>query len=204
MAKSSAWKNLEKKVATELNGIRIHRGGNFSESLPDVIAPTEQIFGIEGYTHAIVAECKYRQKQPWIKEYKKITKQRDPQYQVNYIEVPVTNIVTGMPDSIVLVSLEEFKDYFKYYKLINPIILKAKKIPGYLHEYCAQSRSYINDIEIRLSVQYLYYKHSKDITRPKFTSYSSIAVIGQKHDDVRLVIFYKSEFSKIINATSSR
>lgn len=203
MPRSNAWKNLEKTVAAVLDGVRIHRGGDFSESLPDVIAPTESIFGLPGRTHAIVAECKYRAKHPWITKFKKLVRSTKQDNLVDYIEIPTVNSLTGIKDTMIIVSLDQFKDYFlKHRSLATPIRLTSD-IPNYLHDYCSQSRSYINDLETRLTTQLLYYKLSKDLHRPKFESYSSIAVIGQRNDSLRLVVFYKSEFYRIVNASGS-
>lgn len=203
MPRSNAWKNLEKTVANVLGGVRIHRGGDFSESLPDVIAPTETIFGLPGRTHAIVAECKYRAKHPWISKFKKLVKINKQDSIVSYLEIPTTNLLTDMDDTMIIVSLDQFKDLFLKSRSLATPIRYSKDIPGYLHAYCSQSRSYINDLETRLTTQLLYYKLSKDLLRPKFESYSSIAVIGQRNDSLRLVVFYKSEFYKVVNASDS-
>jgi hypothetical protein len=53
MAKQSqSWKNLERKTAQLLGGIRYLRGSDFSKSAPDVILPD------------LSPECKYRQNAP--------------------------------------------------------------------------------------------------------------------------------------------
>jgi hypothetical protein len=66
MRQSQSWKNLERKSAKLLDGIRVYRGNDFSKSLPDVDHP---YFGIE---------CKYRQNAPtFYYEYIDVLKDED-------------------------------------------------------------------------------------------------------------------------------
>ena len=205
MARSVAWKNLEKTVATVLGGVRIHRGGDFSESLPDVICSTERLFGLPGLTHAIVAECKYRQRQPWINAYKQLVKSCNLALPVYATRINTINPLTELEDKLILVSLDGFHKYFEHMNsLLNYIPNNIKTVPSYIQEYCIQPRLYINNLDIRYSLELLYKKAMKSRTIQKFESYSSISVLGQKNDKVRLVIFYESEFSKILNAKSNR
>jgi len=60
---SQAWKNLEKYVASFLEGIRILRGFNFSASLPDVVADGK-IIGVSDVS--ILVECKHSKDQPFV------------------------------------------------------------------------------------------------------------------------------------------
>lgn len=61
--RSIAWKNLEKHVASFLNGTRILRGFNFSVSLPDVVANANYL-NIDKAN--IIVECKHSKNQPFV------------------------------------------------------------------------------------------------------------------------------------------
>lgn len=181
----TAWKALEKLVAETLGGIRIHRGGDFSESLPDVIAPTNWLFSEARLNHAIIVECKYRAKQPWIEAYKAQRKKYAK-------EIPIA--LKFKEDSIILLPLEILnmpEDSITY-------IIQNRKAPKYLKDACSQSKKYIDNLDIRDSVQLLYYKATKDRTRAPFANFSSMAVIGQKNDRLRLACFYQSEFKNLV------
>lgn len=198
MPRSNAWKALEKTVAEGLNGIRIHRGGDFSESLPDVIAPLDSIITTAPYNYAIVVECKYRAKQPWIDLYKETLKKFKGKKFLS-INKKMVNPLTNMDDEFIILPFSNLKEYFDNISITISSNTK-KKIPSYLLEYCSQSRTYINDLDIRDQVQLLYYKATKCRTRPPFVSYSSMAVIGQKNDKTRLACFFRSEFKNVLNA----
>lgn len=62
---SEAWKSLERNTAKALGGERIKRGGDFSESAPDVLIPGHPEFRIDckyrsgGFAHhSLLRECR--------------------------------------------------------------------------------------------------------------------------------------------------
>jgi hypothetical protein len=182
----TAWKALELLAAQTIGGIRIHRGGDFSESLPDVIAPTDYLFKSRPEEHAIVIECKYRASQPWIDLYKKLQKKEDNKI---YLQTEEPGA------SFIFLPLEEFKAN----NLFNLTKVHTNRVvPDYIRNAVRQSREYINDLDIRDSIQLLYYKATKDRKRPPFSTFSSIAVIGQKHDKLRLACFHRLEFESLL------
>ena len=181
MTRSNAWKQLELRTAEILGGIRIHRGGDFSESLPDVIAPADWLFSNAKPDHAIIVECKYRARHPLIDFYKKEQQACKRQMRIIALEIAGKYIVIPLD----CINMRE-----NQYDLIAP----KKKAPKYLEEYCTQPKRYISNLDIRDSVQLLYYKATKDRKRPPFTTFSSMAVLGQKHDRLRLACFTVEEF----------
>jgi hypothetical protein len=58
---SEPWKILEGSVAKILGGVRIHRGADFSQSLPDVVADV----AINNIKYRLIVECKYRNSVSW-------------------------------------------------------------------------------------------------------------------------------------------
>jgi len=60
---SEAWKALERQVASILGGVRLHRGKDFSQELPDVVASWNSPAG----PIAIITECKLRSSLPWVR-----------------------------------------------------------------------------------------------------------------------------------------
>lgn len=183
-------------MAELTNGVRIHRGGDFSESLPDVISPLNSIFPEVSEDHGLVLECKYRSNQPWINKYKSL-KKKYPKYEYLILKMNCFNSLTGMDDTMYIMPIELLKEFHtRSNKIINLNIIP----PTYLSDYCNQSRKYTNDPDIRDSIQLLYYKATKDRKRLPFRTFTSMAVIGQKHDRVRLVCFFQSEIKFLVNA----
>jgi len=197
MPRSTAWKNLEKTTAEILKGIRIHRGGDFSESLPDVIAPLDQTMTKAFPTVGLVAECKYRAKQPWINKYKNLMKGRHKDVKFLVLSLQIVNPITTFDDQFVIMPLANLKDWFdKRADMFQTVSNLKLKLPGYLKDYAEQSIKYISDLDIRDQVQLLYYKAVKDRARPPFETYRSIAVIAQKNDPVRLACFFAKQFDQ--------
>lgn len=188
-SKSSAWKNLEKYSAEVFHGVRIHRGGDFSESLPDVIAPLDQIFPKAKPEQGLIVECKYRANQPWIDLYKKKLKTKKS-FTYLILKTDIVNPITDLKDFLYLMPIE-FLSEFKPDS--NRIIYLDRSPPGYLLDYCSQPKNYIINPDIVDSLQLLYYKATKDRVRVPFKNFCSIAVIGQKNDRVRLACFFQSE-----------
>lgn len=92
MSRSQAWKSLERETAKMLDGKRVSRGGDFSQSLPDV---WHVKYGIE---------CKYRKTLP-----KLITDGLKQAKLYNNSKIPLLVLKEkGKHDTIVCLSLKHF------------------------------------------------------------------------------------------------
>lgn len=131
MAQSQAWKRLELYVAKFFGGKRRHRGGDFSQSMPDVVAPSKPVFGIEG---TVVAECKYSNNQPWVTYFEKAIKAGNdcPLFLVNGDD---KKFIFWLLDDTELLLTSAFKN-------IKEIKRKAS---GYIEEYYNQCLGYEED-----------------------------------------------------------
>lgn len=202
MPKSNAWKNLERQVAEHFSGIRIHRGGDFSESLPDVVAPLQSFINIASEDLGLIVECKYRAKQPWIAMYKKMARTVSKLYNCTVLTKEMINPLTQMKDTFMVMDLSKVKDYYNAQSYVAKTFNLKKKVPDYLLSYYMQALEYNTNLDTLDKLQLLYYKASNDRTRPRFKSYRSIAVIGQKNDKVKLACFFRSDFQRIQDAQS--
>jgi hypothetical protein len=192
----TAWKDLERTVAKKFGGYRIPRGGDFSESLPDVVADVTKLFPLANKVDAaFVVECKYRQHQPWINKYKTIKKEEFSNRDYCVLKFPVTN-AGNMEDNICMMPIDYIFDFFSLSNSGNHRIV-ANVLPDYILDYCSQSYNYALDIEYRMRVHLYYWKLCKDQTKKKFNSFIPLVAIGQKNDKVRLAIFYESELLRV-------
>lgn len=153
------WKILEKTVAKELQGYRIHRGGDFSESAPDVLAtmkPGLSTFGLDISKEVsdkilIVVECKYRQSQPWINYYNSIIEEQKLSYypilSLKYTH-PITNAATNL-------LFGEYKDFFCNLVKREPIKVD-REIPGYIDDYYRQVCEQVYTEELRMKFIFKY------------------------------------------------
>lgn len=190
------WKDLERTVAKKFSGYRIPRGGDFSESLPDVIADVSKTFPLLSKgPSAFSIECKYRQNQPWINKYKRIKAERFSESDFCILKIPVKN-VGGMDDNICMMPV----DYvFNYFAMENPAKTATLRedLPDYIVDYCTQSYMYAIDPEYRMRVHLYYWKLAKESSKKTFERFIPIVVLGQRNDKVRLAIFFESEFTRI-------
>jgi hypothetical protein len=93
---SHAWKDLERTVAGALGGKRMHRGGNFSESKPDVEHP---LFSVE---------CKFRKLLPRLL---RLGLEQAGQY--DSAKPPLLVIKEKYAsDALVVLRLKDFEDLF--------------------------------------------------------------------------------------------
>lgn len=192
----TAWKDLERTVAKKFGGYRIPRGGDFSESLPDVVADVTKLFPLANKVDAaFVVECKYRQHQPWIGKYKNIKKEEFASRDYCVLKFPVINRA-GMNDYICMMPVDYIFDFFSIDGMARCRIVQ-NALPDYIMDFCAQSYDYALDIEYRMRVHLYYWKLCKDQSKKKFNSFVPLVVIGQKNDKVRLAIFYESELLRI-------
>lgn len=197
----TAWKDLERTVAKKFGGYRIPRGGDFSESLPDVVADVTKLFPLANKVDAaFVVECKYRQHQPWISKYKSIKKEEFPSAEYCILKFPVTNAI-GMQDNICMMPVDYVFNFFSFNSPGHQRIV-SNILPDYILDYCNQSYNYALDIEYRMRVHLYYWKLCKDQVKKKFNSFIPLVVIGQKNDKVRLAIFYESELLRIRSFSS--
>lgn len=134
---SQAWKALERYTAEFFGGQRQHRGANFSQSMPDVIAPSEPVFGVDG---CVLAECKYSKNQPWVDFFVKELK-AGAKYPLFLVKGELDIYLFWLlQDSSILTT-----------KRIKDACLIARSMPGYLEEYYTQSAGYTksnNDLHI--------------------------------------------------------
>ena len=102
MAKqSTSWKNLERKTAKKLGGVRISRGNDFSKSDLDVLHPR---FAIEN---------KYRQKWGFIKHYDKLVNDARRLYPKEK-KIPVLVVKeANRVGEFVIISLDDFGSIVK-------------------------------------------------------------------------------------------
>ena len=193
----TAWKDLERTVAKKLGGYRIPRGGDFSESLPDVISDVCNLFPLANKIPAgFLVECKYRQSQPWIDKYKELKKSSGFDLQPYVIlKVPAKN-ASGMDDNICFMPIDYLFDYFAPENSGRTITIN-KELPTYITDFVRQSYEYSIDIECRMRVHLYYWKLAKDQSKKKFNTFVSLVALGQKNDKVRLAIFYESELLRI-------
>lgn len=193
----TAWKDLERTVAKKLGGYRIPRGGDFSESLPDVVADITKTFPLANKTDAaFLVECKYRQSQPWIDKYKELKRSAGFEQQPYCIlKIPTKN-VSDMDDNICMMPIDYLFDYFSVDNY-SRIITIDKDLPDYITSFVKQSYEYSIDLECRMKVHLYYWKLAKDSNKKKFNSFVSLVTLGQKNDKVRLAIFYESELLRI-------
>jgi len=197
----TAWKDLERTVAKKFGGYRIPRGGDFSESLPDVVADVTKLFPLANKVDAaFVVECKYRQNQPWINKYKKIKSEEFPAAHYCVIKFPVTN-AAGITDNICMMPVDYVFDFFSLSNSGNCRTV-SNVLPDYIIDYCTQSYNYALDMEYRMRVHLYYWKLCKDEIKKKFNSFIPLVVIGQKNDKVRLAIFYESELLRVRSFSS--
>lgn len=164
---SQAWKNLERFVAKALQGKRIPRGADFSDSLPDVIADSSKtIARTEGM---IFAECKYSQKNPWV----------------TYIN----NIYNGKllragrgDDTIILFELDNIHLLSDPTRYTRAEKLK-RKVPKYMYDHIDQSKGYIDicksDIVLTAVIR-------KMTGLSKISAELPIVVMAQKYKSFRL------------------
>tara|TARA_R110002074_G_scaffold402324_1_gene607115 strand:- start:175354 stop:175923 length:570 start_codon:yes stop_codon:yes gene_type:complete len=124
---SQAWKGHERYVAKALTGHRIPRGADFSDRLPDVIAPAANTLA---RAHgAIFAECKYSQSNPWV----------------SYIEEQYDGKLLKAgegEDTIVLFELEDIRllsDPTRWSRATQV----DRKVPQYMYDHIEQSKGYI-------------------------------------------------------------
>lgn len=119
------WKRTERVVAQLLNSERNKRGRDFSESMPDVVASFNDIWGIPddqlGYS-CISVECKYRKDQPFIRAYS---------------QNPVTLV-----GSYLFFNLELFLDIDQLEEELLSTYMTDKTPPKYIHEYYRQAEEY--------------------------------------------------------------
>lgn len=133
---SQQWKAAERFIAKALGGNRIPRGANFSNSLPDIVAPANaSLARAEGL---IFAESKYSKNNPWVTNMEK-----------KYL---TDNAVVKFVD-------EANKKEFLFFeladitKLSNPAIIRTAKtfyfnrFPNYILEHFEQSKSYIDIVK---------------------------------------------------------
>ena len=101
---SQAWKSLERQIARAIGGQRNKRGGDFSQSLPDV------------ESEALVIECKYRKSLPqWLKDALAQAKRyaHDERFPAVVLKERYQH------GAIVVMSLDDFVDWFG--KVICPL-----------------------------------------------------------------------------------
>lgn len=127
-ARSTAWKQLEKYVATRFGGERINRATNYSVSLPDVILPGELINLVNT---KIVVECKHSQNQPFIDLLQPfLEKEFDFVIISNFLFWNLEN-TTHLLSALLLLDNEE-----RVKKIVN------KEIPKYIKENYEQAKKY--------------------------------------------------------------
>ena len=139
VARSNAWKNLEKTVASTLNGIRILRGADYSQSLPDVIVPdiTDWDYSNSGIpiknNTSIVVECKHSQTQPFVDLLEPL------------LDTPGSNVVEI--EDFVFWNFEDtpkgsFIGLWNSLDMDGKITVVLKKIPQYIKDNYAQAVGY--------------------------------------------------------------
>ena len=125
MVRSQQWKEHERRTAKALQGVRIPRGANFSDSLPDVVANAKGILArAEGI---IYAECKYSINNPWV----------------DYISSIYDNKLLRI-DNLIFFSLEDIWLLSDPTRVGKSKKVTKKKIPKYLRDYLEQSKKYID------------------------------------------------------------
>lgn len=164
---SQAWKGLERHVAKALQGQRIPRGADFSDKLPDVIAPSA--LSIARTDGAIFAECKHSKSNPWIP----------------YIEEVYTGklLTAGAEDNkIILFDLQDIhllSDPTRW----NRAISVSRKVPQYMLDHIDQSRGYISKCMSDIVLKAVIFKMTG---LSKIHASLPIVVMAQKHKSFRL------------------
>lgn len=133
---SHQWKAAERFIAKALGGHRIPRGANFSNSLPDIVAPANATLArAQGL---IFAESKYSQNNPWVDNVKE-------KYLTDH------SVVKFIDDSTKKHYL--FFELRDITKLSNPKIISTAtpfyftKFPKYILEHFDQSKDYIDIVK---------------------------------------------------------
>ena len=175
----AAWKDLERTVAKELKGFRIPRGRDFSQSLPDVIADASYTFNCPS-TKGLIAECKYRSKQPLIDLYKKQIDKATPSKYYTVILKDKDN------KEIYLTPLEDLKHIKSLYM---HFITVKKVIPKYLTDAFKQSFDYATDLNARkrIRLQYCISSGLDPIDCTWFTTFIPVVVLGARREKIRIV-----------------
>lgn len=115
-------------MAKALQGNRIPRGANFSDSLPDVIADSSNVLARSN--GIIFAECKYSQSNPWVP----------------YVEENYNNKILKAGKDKEEILLFDLSDI---HLLSNPKAWidcekLSRSVPGYMYANIKQSKGYIN------------------------------------------------------------
>ncbi len=170
----TAWKNLERYVAGMFNGTRIPRGSDFSKSLPDVVVDAGYVCSafVNSKT-AVLFECKYRSKQPFIDLYEK----SDLDY-----------FVLG---SYLFFGLQHSNNAISYgMRGECPKLKINKKIPKYIDDYMEQAREYACDTDKRRKIREVV-RHINDLPDyPDFQKFIPIVVLGKKRATTRLGVIH--------------
>lgn len=133
---SHQWKAAERFIAKALEGHRIPRGANFSNSLPDIVAPANKTLArAQGL---IFAESKYSKNNPWVDNVKE-----------DYLtDRPVAKFIDDTTNKHYL-----FFELRDINKLSNPAVLRTaspfyfSKFPKYILEHFDQSKNYIDIVK---------------------------------------------------------
>lgn len=127
----TAWKRHERIVAKALEVDRFKRGADFSRSLPDVVAPAENLF--KEITGTIIVECKYRHQIGIIDTYLEL---------VEELESPV----------FIMESRKSGKEYLIFdildipqFSEIKSVPTIVKFIPNYILDALSQSEDYLEN-----------------------------------------------------------
>lgn len=179
MAVSQAWKGHERYVAKALQGHRIPRGANFSDSLPDVVAnASHSLARAEG---VIYAECKHSQNSPWVRYISDI-------YDGKLLSI------TGRGQKFIFFELSDIhllSDSTRH----NRAIPLEKTVPKYLLDNLEQCRGYtpdtLQDMDMIMAASLMQWTGSKEILKAL-----PIVVMAQKHKSFRLAYTSSTDLLK--------
>lgn len=165
---SQAWKGLERYVAKCLEGKRIPRGANFSDSLPDVVADSS--ISIPGSEGVIFVECKHSKNQPWIDYI-------EPVYDGQPILAGTKNI-----QPIVLFELADIGLISNFVPTDSTPVLD-RAVPGYMHSHIDQAKMYI---DLYKSDKILEYTIHNSTNLESIACELPLVVMAKKHSSFRL------------------
>ena len=133
---SHQWKAAERFIAKALGGHRIPRGANFSNSLPDIVAPASNT--LARATGLIFAESKYSKNNFWV-------------YNMKEHYLSDRSVVKFIEDKTNKQYL--FFELRDIHKLSDPKIIAqsfvvySSKFPKYIVEHFDQSKDYIDIVK---------------------------------------------------------
>ena len=187
----TAWKSLERTVAKSLSGHRMTRGGDFSESLPDVVSRVHNKLDQEAL---VFAECKYRAKQPFIR---KMMEDLEPDENIFVRYNAFT--YEGIRSTTDIMLLEHLGEYLYDATPFTSRYYKDATIPGYVNKWMQQSVEYTKSaISIR-EVHFALWRNDHRTLLSDFPIYNRalpVLVLAERNNKNRIALIDQNQLQK--------